>query len=223
MNELSSLFQKKDYCKIGKQNNICLNGFSYENGIIYPLYISGEKCSDCIDLLLIFDENKSHYVYIKDFNRLMFNKTKNKNKKCFCWCCLQCFSSENVLTKHKKYCLVIKGKQNVKLGKGSISFKSYSKQLPTPFEIYVGFDCILRSTPSKGIKSSDKNGSNTEKYQDIFLAVLLLFVLVIKGKQNVKLGKGSISFKSYSKQLPTPFQTQRNIKIYSLQFCCCLC
>ena len=34
-----------------------------------------------MDLLLIFEENKSHYVYIKDFNRLMFNKTKNKNKK----------------------------------------------------------------------------------------------------------------------------------------------
>ena len=26
------------------------------------------------------NENKSHYVYIKDFNRFMCNKTKNKNK-----------------------------------------------------------------------------------------------------------------------------------------------
>ena len=36
-----------------------------------------------MDLLLIFEENKSHYVYIKDFNRLMFNKTKNKIKNTF--------------------------------------------------------------------------------------------------------------------------------------------
>ena len=36
-----------------------------------------------MDLLFIIDENKSHYVYIKDFDRLMFHKTnkKPKNKK----------------------------------------------------------------------------------------------------------------------------------------------
>ena len=36
-----------------------------------------------MDLLLIVDENKSHYVYIKDFNRFMSNNTKNKNKNVF--------------------------------------------------------------------------------------------------------------------------------------------
>ena len=105
----------------------------YENRIIYPLYISGKKFSDYMDLLPIFDDNKSHYVYIKDLYRLMFNKTKNKNKKYFCKCCLQCFSSENVLTEHKENCLIMNGKQNVKLGKGLISFKNYSKQLNCQF------------------------------------------------------------------------------------------
>ena len=71
-----------------------------------------------MDLLLISNENKSHYVYIKDFNRLMYNKTKNKNKKYFCKCCLKCFSSENLLIEHKENCLIINGKQNVKLKKG---------------------------------------------------------------------------------------------------------
>ena len=31
---------------------------------------------NCVDLLLITDENKSYYVYMKDFNRFMFDKTK---------------------------------------------------------------------------------------------------------------------------------------------------
>ena len=79
---------------------------------------------------------------------------------------MQCFSSENVLTEHKENCLLIIGKQNVKLGKGSISFKNYSKQLPVPFKIHADFDCILRSTSSKRVKSSDKNDSYTGKYQD---------------------------------------------------------
>ena len=30
-----------------------------------------------MNVLMIHERNKSHYVYIKDFNRLMFNKTKN--------------------------------------------------------------------------------------------------------------------------------------------------
>ena len=34
-------------------------------------------------LLLIIDGDKSYYVYIKNFDRFMFHKTKNKNKKYF--------------------------------------------------------------------------------------------------------------------------------------------
>ena len=93
---------KKDYCKIERQSNICINVFCYENGLIYSVYLSNEKFENCIDLLLITDENKSRYGYIKDFDRFMCIKTKNENKKCFSKCCLQCFSSGNVLIEHKK-------------------------------------------------------------------------------------------------------------------------
>ena len=55
-----------------------------------------------MDLWLITDESKSHYVYIKDFIRFMCNKTKNKNKKYLCKYCLQYFRSEKVLIEHKK-------------------------------------------------------------------------------------------------------------------------
>ena len=72
---------KTDYCKIERQNNICINVFCYENGLTYPVYVSNQKFRDCMDLLLISDENKSHYVY---------NKIKNKKEKCFCKCYLQC-------------------------------------------------------------------------------------------------------------------------------------
>ena len=59
----------------------------------------------------------------------MFHKTKNKNKNWFCKSCLQCFSSENVLAKHKEDCLKINGKQSVKLEKGTIDFENYFKQI----------------------------------------------------------------------------------------------
>ena len=75
-----------------------------------------------MDLLLVIHENKSHDVYIKDFDRFIFHKTKNKNKKYFCKSCLQCFSSKNVLTKHKEVCLSINGAKCVRAGKGTIGF-----------------------------------------------------------------------------------------------------
>ena len=95
---------KKDYGKIEVLNKININVFCYENKVVYPVYLSDQKFDDSMDLLLISNKFVSHYVYIKDFNRLMFNKTKNKNKKYFCKSCLRCFSSENVLNEHKKDC-----------------------------------------------------------------------------------------------------------------------
>ena len=104
----------------------------------------------------------------------MFYKTKNKNKKWFCKSCLQCFSSENVLIKHKENCLSINGKQSVKLEKGIIEFENYSKQIPVQFKIYADFECNLKS-----VKSYE--GSYTKNIKITFLVVLItkLFVLMI--------------------------------------------
>ena len=74
----------------------------------------------------------------------MFHKTKNKNKKWFDRSCLQCFSSESVLIKHKEDCLNKILRQSVNLEKGIIEFENYFKQLPVPFKIYVDFECNLR-------------------------------------------------------------------------------
>ena len=102
--------QEKDFNKIEVKHNICINGFGYEKGLVFPIYVSDQKFEDSMDLLFLNDDDKSHYVYIKDFDRFMFRKTKNKNKKWFCGSCSQCFSSENVLIKHKENCLGINGK-----------------------------------------------------------------------------------------------------------------
>ena len=80
--------EEKNFSKTEKKNNIYINVFF-------------QKFENSIDLLLVIDENKSHYVHIKDFDRFMFHKTKNKNKRYFCKSCLQGFSNKNVLTDHK--------------------------------------------------------------------------------------------------------------------------
>ena len=87
----------------------------YDDGLTYPIYVSNEKFKNCMNLLQIKEEKKSNYIYVKDFNRFMCNKTKCKSKKHFCRYCLKCFSSERVLVEHKKVCLRVNGKQTVKL------------------------------------------------------------------------------------------------------------
>ena len=98
----------------------------------FPIYVADQKFEDSMDLLLLNNDGKWHYVYIKDFDRFMFRKTKNR--KWFCRSGLQFFRSENVLTKHKEDCLTINGKQSVKLEKGIIEFENYFKQIPVPFK-----------------------------------------------------------------------------------------
>ena len=107
----------------------------YENKI----YVSDKTCKDSIDLLLLIDDDKSHLSTSKILTDLCFTKQKIKIKKWFCRCCLQCFSSENVLIKHKEDCLSINGKQSVDVEKGIIEFENYFKQLPVPFKIYADF------------------------------------------------------------------------------------
>ena len=104
----------------------------------------------------------------------MFHKTKNENKKYFCKSYLQCFSSNNMLTKHKEVCLSINGTQSVRLEKGKIVFKNCFKQMAVSFKIYADFECNLESVESY-------EGFYSEKHQDTLLVVLLtsLFVLMI--------------------------------------------
>ena len=57
--------------------------YGYENKLSFPIYVSDQKFENLMDLLLVIGENKSHCMYIKDFDRSTFHKTKNKNKKYF--------------------------------------------------------------------------------------------------------------------------------------------
>ena len=129
--------QEKYFSKIEVKNNICINVLGYENGLVFPIYVSDQKFENSMDLLLLIDDDKSLYVYIKDFKRFMFHKTRNKNEKWFCRNCLQCISAQS-----------INGKQSVKREKRIIELENYFKQIPVPFKVYADFECNLESDES---------------------------------------------------------------------------
>ena len=69
------------------------------------------KATHHIDLLKITDGDNHHYVYIKDFNKLMYQQAgKRKAKKFICHHCSGVFHSEDDLTNHKeKGCMAVEG------------------------------------------------------------------------------------------------------------------
>ena len=66
-------------------------------GKVFPIYVSQMSNKTELNLLYITNNDKKHYVLIKDFNRFMFNKTKSQHKKWLCMSCLQHFNSEEKL------------------------------------------------------------------------------------------------------------------------------
>ena len=54
--------QEKDFNKIEVKNNICINVFGYDKGLVFPIYVSDQKCEDSMDLVLLIDDDKLHYV-----------------------------------------------------------------------------------------------------------------------------------------------------------------
>ena len=156
----------KDIPKIEKMNNISINVFGFEVNSTFPIFISENQTGNSLNLLLISKDEKRHFVYIKDFNRFMYNKTKHNCKKHFCIHCLQCFSTKEILNNHLENCLIINKKQNIvmpKLG-SKIYFKNYYKMLKNPFVIYCDFESILE--PIETAKQNANTTSYTTEYQN---------------------------------------------------------
>ena len=155
----------KHYNKIEKQNSININVFGYENKQPYPIYISKEKNEDHMELLLITENENNHYVLIKDFNKFMYNQTKHEHRKHFCMHCLQCFSSDRVLSNHKDICIQVNGTQAIKMptkDNNILKFNNFHKQQPVPFVIYADFEAITEKI--HGCQQEGKK-SYTEAYQ----------------------------------------------------------
>ena len=93
----------RDYEIVEEGFNINVNVFGYENKV-FSLYVSKKLNEQVLNVLLISNGEDSHYVFIKDFIRLMFSevKTKNQHKKHVCVSCLQNFTTKEILNSHRE-------------------------------------------------------------------------------------------------------------------------
>ena len=90
----------------------------YENKEKHPIYESKKCCEEKhVDLLLIGEGEKKHYVFINNFNTFMYENTLHRGRKHFCRYCLQAFRTGEKLKCHIKDCPKINGKQTIKMPK----------------------------------------------------------------------------------------------------------
>ena len=138
----------KNFDKIEEQNSLHINVFGYEGKQAYPIRLSKMTRSKGVNL---------HYVLMRNFNRFMYNITNHKEEKHFCMHCLQHFSTNEILEKHKEDRMVINGRQAVRMPseKGKwMRFLDFKKRLGVPFVVYADFESIVKRVDNpKGVKT----------------------------------------------------------------------
>ena len=105
--ELTFPVNLSDINKFENHNSsISVNVFGYEK-LVYPPRISKHnyKRENTVNLLLISDDIKQHYCWIKDISKLLSSQTsKHGHVRHVCFRCLNTFNSEKSLASHHEYC-----------------------------------------------------------------------------------------------------------------------
>ena len=164
----------KDIKRFEKQNldiSISVLGYSKEERV-YPLRISEytkakkgkyERKHNII-LLLIKNEDNSHYCLVKNLSALLSSQVNShKGKFYFCLNCLNGYDDPEKLDKHKEYCCE---EESIKINMPSpdsfIKFKNYLYSERAPFAIYADFESIVKPLDTC---EPNPNKSYTLKYQ----------------------------------------------------------
>ena len=95
----------KDIKKFEFRNQISINLLAIEDRQIY-ICRKGGNYECIINLMLITENSRKHYVAIKSLSRLLSSQnTKHKGKEYFCMNCLQGFKEESYRDEHLGYCI----------------------------------------------------------------------------------------------------------------------
>lgn len=134
--------------KFEKQNEISVNVFGFEDGEIFPLFLTKlENGYKEVDLLYLSNEEKSHFCWIKDLDHFLHSTRKFCNKRFYCRRCLHGFIRQDLLDEHRLYCNKFECQkvQYPEEGKNDVlEFRDFQKQMRVPFVIYADFECYAK-------------------------------------------------------------------------------
>ena len=134
----------KDIKKFEFRNQISINILAIEDRQIY-ICRKGDNYEHMINLMLIMENNRKHYVVVKSLSRLLRSQnTKHNGKEYFCMNCLQGFREECSRDEHIGYC---KDNESVRIEmphkRPIVEFCNGQFQFKVPFIMYADFESIL--------------------------------------------------------------------------------
>lgn len=165
----------KDVSKIEELNNISINIYSltycsetmkYE--VVGPIYFSKNKKNRHVNLLIVEEGERSHYVLIKNLSRLISAQlSKHTGRIHLCDGCLNTFPSEAALQRHSEHdCDTIASvlpSTELKINKNGmmypenvLQFTGFEKKIKVPFVVYADFESLLIP-----VQSCDPNPSSS--------------------------------------------------------------
>ena len=134
----------RDINRFESRNRISVNVLALDGKLPYICRKSGNY-TKVVNLMLIFDEDKSHYVAIKSLGRLLSKQNRKHNPtQHFCTNCLQGFSEERSRDEHYAYC---RSNQAVRIEMPTkcplVEYSNGQHQFKVPFIMYADFESIL--------------------------------------------------------------------------------
>ena len=121
--------------RVERQNNLAINVFGLDKVVIVHHISKQPEDMPRVNVLLI-EDTKFQYTWIRDLNRLLYDQSKHKEHKHYCERCLHGYKREDLLEAHKPECRGI-GQTAVRVempeeGKNKLAFQNLHKQLPAP-------------------------------------------------------------------------------------------
>ena len=145
------LVSSEDISKFEFRNQISINLLVIEGKQIYICRKGGNQ-ERIINLMIISENNRKHYVAIKSLSRLLSSEnTKHKGKEYFCMNCLQGFKEESSRDEHIGYCIDNESvKVEMPYKNPRVEFCNGQFQFKVPFIMYADFESILEPIQGPG-------------------------------------------------------------------------
>ena len=143
----------KKFLKKNKNLNLKLNILYRDTkDRVFPLEFGLGDGKNVANILMVATENSTHFLLIKDVNKYLRTVYKTERglsykRSLFCLHCLNSFSNNEILEKHKELCILTKPVQETVPAKGEkeeiIKFKNYEKKHKLEYSGFLDFECLL--------------------------------------------------------------------------------
>ena len=149
---------RKDWKKFEQNKTIALN-ILFVSETIRVAYRSdyNHKRKNQVNLLMITDGTKWHYLAITNLSALLQGKSSNHHEDFYCLNCFNSYTTKNKLKEHEEICNN-HDSCHIEMPKWVEKILKYNpgeKSLKAPFAIYLYLECLL--------KKESRQDNNLEK------------------------------------------------------------